>query len=92
MVGDRSVGRNLMTEKDFFGVVVRAFGLWSIVLGVSAIHGIVQIFGIRTMSYFDWQPAVAFATLYFIAGFALLRKASAVVAFAYPSAKPEISS
>jgi hypothetical protein len=91
MVGDRSVGGNLMTERDFFGVVVRAFGLWFIVLGVSAIQGIVQIFGIRTMSNFDWQPAGAFATLDFIAGFALLRKASAVVAFAYPSAKPETS-
>ncbi len=80
-----------MTERQLFGVVVRAFGLWCIVLGVSAIHGIIQIFGVRTVSNFDWQPAGAFSAMYFIAGFALLRKADAVVAFAYPAPKPEIS-
>jgi hypothetical protein len=43
------------------------------------------------MSNFDWQPAGAFAALYFIAGFALLRKADAVAAFAYPAIKSETS-
>ena len=80
-----------MTDKQLFGVVVRAFGIYSIVLGVSAVHGIIQIFGVRTMSNFDWQPAGAFAALYFIAGMALLRKPDAVVAFAYPAEKPENS-
>jgi hypothetical protein len=74
---------NLMTERQLFGVVVRGFGLWSIVSGISAIHGIVQIFGVRSMSNFDWQPAGLFAAFYFMVGFALLRKADAVVAFAY---------
>jgi hypothetical protein len=80
-----------MTERQLFGVVVRAFGLWSIVSGVSSIHGIVQLFGVRTMSNFDWQPTGLFAALYFIAGFLLLRKADVVVAFAYPAVKPETS-
>jgi hypothetical protein len=35
------------------------------------------------MSNFDWQPAGLFAAFYFMVGFALLRKADAVVAFAY---------
>jgi hypothetical protein len=43
------------------------------------------------MSNFDWPPSGLFAALYFIAGFLLLRKADAVVAFAYPSVKPETS-
>ena len=42
-----------MTERKLFGVVVRAFGLWSIVLGVSAIRGVIQIFGVRTIENYD---------------------------------------
>jgi hypothetical protein len=72
-----------MTERKLFGVMVRAFGLWSIVLGVSAIHGVIQIFGVRTISNYDWQPAVAFATFYLVAGIALLRKSEPIVEFAY---------
>jgi hypothetical protein len=78
-----------MTERQLFGIVVRAFGLWSLFLGLSAIHGIVEIFGVRSMSNFDWQPAGLFAALYFIAGFVPLRKADAVVAFAYPVVRSE---
>jgi hypothetical protein len=73
-----------MTERKLFGVVVRAFGLWSIVLGVSAIHGVIQIFGVRTINNYDWQPAVAFAAIYFVAGIMLLRKSETIVDFAYP--------
>lgn len=74
-----------MTERKLFGVVVRAFGLWSIVLGVSAIHGVIQIFGVRTVSNYDWQPAVAFAAFYMVAGIGLLRKSEPIVEFAYAS-------
>jgi len=74
-----------MTERKLFGVVVRAFGLWSILLGASAIHGIIQIFGVRTIENFDWQPAAAFAAIYFVAGIVLLRKSELIVEFAYPA-------
>lgn len=72
-----------MTERKLFGVVVRAFGLWSILFGVAAVHGVVQIFGIRTISNYDWQPAMAFAAFYLIAGIVLLRKSELIVEFAY---------
>ena len=72
-----------MTERKLFGVVVRAFGLWSIVLGVSAIRGVIQIFGVRTIENYDWQPAVAFTAIYFVAGIVLLRKSEPIVEFAY---------
>ena len=74
-----------MTERQLFGVVVRAFGLWSIVLGVSAIHGVIQIFGVRTITNYDWQPAVAFGAFYLVAGIVLLRKSETIVEFAYPA-------
>jgi hypothetical protein len=74
-----------MTERKLFGVVVRAFGLWSIVLGVSAVHRVVEIFGVRTISDYEWQPAVAFAAIYFLAGIVLLRKSELIVEFAYPA-------
>ena len=74
-----------MTERKLFGVVVRAFGLWSIVLGVSAINGVVRIFGVRTIENFDWQPAAAFAAFYLVAGLVLLRKSELIVVFAYPT-------
>jgi hypothetical protein len=79
-----------MTERKLFGVVVRAFGLWFIVLGFSAIHAMVQLFGVKYMSVYDWQPAGAFAIFYFLAGIFLLRKSEVVVDFAYAerSAKP----
>jgi len=72
-----------MTERKLFGVVVRAFGLWSIVLGVSAIHGVIQVFGVRTISNYEWQPAAAFAAFYLVAGIVLLRKSEPIVQFAY---------
>jgi len=74
-----------MTDRKLFGVVVRAFGLWSIIIGVSSIHGIVQIYGVRTINYFDWQPAAAFAVVYLAAGLALLRKSESIVEFAFPA-------
>jgi uncharacterized ion transporter superfamily protein YfcC len=67
-----------------FGVVVRAFGLYSIVLGASAIHAVIQVLGVRTMGYYEWQPAAAFASLYIVAGIVLLRKSDLIVDFAYP--------
>jgi hypothetical protein len=79
-----------MTETKLFGVVVRAFGLWFIVLSLSAIHGVIQIFGVRTIDNFDWQPAIAFAAFYLVAGIVLLRKSELIVEFAYSaqSSKP----
>ncbi len=74
-----------MSSRQLFGVVVRAFGLYAIVLGVSATHGIVQTFGVRTIAYFEWQPAAVFAILYLAAGLALLRKSESIVGFAYPA-------
>jgi hypothetical protein len=76
-----------MTERKWFGVIVRAFGLWFIYCAVSAIHGVVQIFGVRTISNFDWQPAIAFAVFYLVAGIMLLRKSDMIVEFAYPVAE-----
>jgi hypothetical protein len=73
-----------MNSRQLFGVVVRAFGLYSIVLGASAIHAVIQAFGIRTISYYEWQPAAAFAVLYIAAGIVLLRKSHLIVCFAYP--------
>jgi len=67
-----------------FGVVVRAFGLYSIVLGASAIHAVIEALGIRTISYYEWQPAAAFAFLYIVAGIVLLRKSDLIVDFSYP--------
>ena len=72
-----------MSERKLFGVVVRAFGLWSVVLCVSAVHGVVQIFGVRTINNFDWQPAAAFAILYLAVGIVLLRRSESIVEFAY---------
>lgn len=79
-----------MTERKLFGVAVRAFGLWFILLGVSAIHGIAQLYGVRNMSVYDWEPAGAFAVFYFLGGILLLRKSELVVDFAYVerSSKP----
>lgn len=78
-----------MNSRQLFGVVVRAFGLYSIVLGASAIHALIQVFGVRTMGYYEWQPAAAFVCLYFVclyivAGILLLRKSDLIVGFAYP--------
>jgi hypothetical protein len=82
-----------MTGRKLFGVVVRAFGLWSILLGVSAIHQIAELYGVRNMSIYDWEPAGVFAAFYLAAGFFLLRKSELVVEFAYSerSSKPSDS-
>ena len=73
-----------MNSRQLFGVVVRAFGLYSIVLGASAIHALIQVFGVRTMGYYEWQPAAPFVCLYIVAGIVLLRKSDLIVGFAYP--------
>jgi len=64
-------------------VVVRAFGLWFVVLSLSAIDRVVEVFGVRTITIYDWQPAAAFAAFYLVAGIVLLRKSEPIVEFAY---------
>jgi hypothetical protein len=82
---------DFMTEGKLFGVVVRAFGLWSILLCFSAVNGIAQLYGVRNMSVYDWQPAGAFAAFYLVAGIFLLRKSESVVEFAYTERTPKPS-
>ena len=77
-----------MKAEESFGVVVRGFGLYVIFVGVPAIHGIVQAFGLRDLRYFDYENAAAFAAFYLVAGLVLLRKSDAVVRFAYPPHEP----
>jgi ABC-type sulfate transport system permease component len=78
-----------MTERKLFGVVVRAFGLWSIILGLGSIHRVVQIFGVQNIENYDWQPAVAFAVFYLAMAVVLLRKSELIVDFAYPVQSPK---
>jgi hypothetical protein len=75
-----------MTDKNLFGVVVRAFGLWAIILGIYAINGLIRLTGLGHMGYYEWEPAAAFAGLYLAAGLLLLRKSELIVEFAYPEA------
>ena len=74
-----------MGAQQLFGVVVRAFGLWFILVGFEAMNGVIQVFGLRSMNQYDlnWQPAVAFAALYWVAGLVLLRKSELIVQFTY---------
>ena len=81
-----------MNPQELFGVIVRGFGLWAIVLAVSAANGIAQMYGLRTMNYLDWQPAGLFAALYLLAGFFAVRKADAIVKFAYSPTPPDSNS
>lgn len=76
-----------MTEKQLFSVVVRGFGCWSLFLGLSAVGSIAQFYGLRGLQAYDWQPAGAFAAVYFLVGLALLRQANTIAEVVYRSAK-----
>jgi hypothetical protein len=76
-----------MTERQLFSVVVRGFGFWSLFLGLSAVFSIVQFYGMHGLQAYDWQPAGAFAAVYFLVGLALLRQADTITEFVYRVAK-----
>jgi uncharacterized membrane protein len=79
-----------MTERQLFGVVVRAFALYIINEALWQIEGIVRIFGVREINNFDWQPAAVFAAIYLVAGLLMFRHAPAIVTLAYQAGKQAV--
>jgi hypothetical protein len=82
-----------MDYQQIFGVIVRTFGLWSIVLGLSSAFTMVRVYGgLGKMNYYDWQTEGLFVVMYVLGGVFLLRRADLVIAFTYPlkeSTQPE---
>jgi hypothetical protein len=76
-----------MNAREWFGVVVRVFGLYFIILGISYIGTIFQLFGIQHIEYFDWEPQGAFAICYFLLAVFFVRRADAIVGFSFPAEK-----
>jgi hypothetical protein len=77
-----------MKAPELFGVIVRGVGLYFVVLGLQEVHGRIGIFDARMVAYLNlpemsWLRLVASVALYFLAGFFLLKKADAIMTFAY---------
>ena len=87
-----------MKPQELFGVIVRGVGLYFVVLGIREVHSQIGILDARVVAYLNlpetsWLRLVASVALYFLAGFFLLKKADAIVTFAYtpPTSPPENS-
>lgn len=82
-----------MTSKDWFGVVVRTIGLWTIFKAASQSLSVFTIMGGFFEGFSDSQisqrgrtiGAMMFIVFEFGVGFLLLRRADAVVSFAFPT-------
>jgi hypothetical protein len=74
-----------MDYQQIFGVLVRAFGLWAIILGLSAAATMARFYGgAHMIANYDWQTEGFFVAMYLVVGLFLLRKADLIITFAYP--------
>ena len=87
-----------MKPQELFGVIVRGFGLYLVVLAVEGVHSLIGVLDARMVAYLNlpevsWLRAISSVALYLVAGFFLLKKADSIVTFAYspPASSPENS-
>ena len=84
-----------MDYEKIFGVIVRTFGLWSIMLGVSSAFTMIRVYGgLEHIQYYEWQGTGLIILMYLLGGVFLLGRADLIVAFAYrpkESTSPEES-
>jgi hypothetical protein len=79
-----------MTPKDALGMLIRAYGLWSIIeASYTLFFAVMNAAGLTPHAQYPAQSHVLFTFFYFIQGIVIIKCADQLVEFAYPKLMPQ---